>query len=97
MEIWDEKMQTECGRNFEKADVVRLMTTPNQSKLMEECLNFIINADVTHEEVKYLEYITFFKFIAEWLKVFKKLVMCLSIDYIKSNVIKKIIDLPSLK
>lgn len=51
MEIWDEKMQMECAKSFEKHDVVKLMTTPNQTKLMEECLNYILNADITHEEV----------------------------------------------
>jgi hypothetical protein len=35
--------------------------------------------------------------VAEWVKVFKKLVISLPMDYIKNNVIKKILDLPSLK
>lgn len=52
MESWDEKMQTDCARSFQKEDVIRMMSATNQTKLMEETLDIILNADVTHEEVE---------------------------------------------
>lgn len=52
MEIWDEKMQSECALSFQRDEVIKFMSLPNQQKLMEECVNIILNAGVEHEEVR---------------------------------------------
>jgi len=52
MDLWDEKMQTQCSLSFQKEGVIKLMNSANQNKLMDECLSIILNADVTHEDVK---------------------------------------------
>lgn len=44
-------MQTECAVTFQKENVIKLMSFPNLQKLMEECLNIILNANIENEEV----------------------------------------------
>ena len=53
MEIWDDKMQIECALSFQREEVLKLMNSNNQQKLMEECLNIILNANMEQEDVIY--------------------------------------------
>jgi hypothetical protein len=47
MEIWDNEMQVECAKSFQKEEVVQYMSSENQMKLMDECISIIMNADIT--------------------------------------------------
>eukprot|EP00347_Sterkiella_histriomuscorum_P001141 403373167 len=86
MEIWDDSMQIECALSFCREDVIKYMNSQNQQKLLDECLNIIINADINNED-----------FIYKWVNVFKRLINYIPIETIRQQVVKRIIDLPSLK
>ena len=53
MEIWDDKMQNECALSFQREEVISKMTLQNLQRLMDECLNIILNASIENEEVKF--------------------------------------------
>lgn len=95
MEIWDDKMQNECALSFQREEVIMKMTLQNLQKLAEECLNIILNANIENEEV--LISCNLSQLITQWVKVFKILVVYLPLDFIKASVIKRIVDLPTLK
>lgn len=53
MESWDMSMQMECAKSLHKENVLSMMTPGNHIRLMDECLNIVLNADTnTQEEVR---------------------------------------------
>jgi len=86
MENWDNEMQIECAKSFQREDVVQYMTPENHMKLMDECLNVIMNSEITQED-----------YLRHWMKVFHAVCPYLSIEYLRYTVLKRIGDLPSLK
>lgn len=53
MDSWTDDMQLECAASFQKEKVVRLMSSQNQQKLMEETVNIILDSDIAKEDVSH--------------------------------------------
>ena len=51
MENWDESMQIECASSFSNGEVVKCLNQTNIAKLMDECLNIILNANIENDDV----------------------------------------------
>ena len=50
-------MQIECAKTFQKDTVVSKMSEKNKEQLVDETLNFILNANLEHEEVRFIDLI----------------------------------------
>ena len=44
-------MQIECASSFSNGEVVKCLNQTNIAKLMDECLNIILNANIENDDV----------------------------------------------